>query len=644
MRYKCMAILLAILPLGFIGCEQPTQSPDRHVVTYTRDIAPITFDKCATCHRPHGAAPFSLLTYDETAERAAQIADVVATAYMPPWLPSDSDHEFLGDRRLTSAQIKAFEQWVADGKQRGDEADLPISPTFSSEWTLGEPDLVLEMESPYVRAPSESDTWRNIVLPYRAQKTVYVRAYDFDPGNDKAVHHAVITVDRTGRARELDAGDAPPGFDGMNDGRVQLSAGSRMPDGQTLGWTPGKVAHPGDDDIAWRLDVGSDLVLQLHIPASGKPESIQSRVALYFAERPPTKQPFSIEFALRDIDIAPGESNYERELSYQLPVAVELVGLYPHAHYVCRQMFATATLPDGLTKTLLHIPDWNFDWQDDYRFAQPIALPAGTTLRMKYVYDNSTANIRNPNNPPQRITYGEQSTDSMGDLVIQVIPRIAAERPKLIRDYTIQQFRKSLAKHQKRLEANPNNPRAHIGVGEAYLLLGEYEQAQKYLQSAIQLGDKDPRNYANLAVAYRQQRNFPAFAAAQRQAVELAPANPVFRRDLANALLQMNMLESAAIHYKELLEQDASDVAALSNIGMILGRQGELDQAVVRLEQAIRLAPNFGTAHLNLGVTYRNQKQHAKALKHFQRAAELNPQNPIIPKLIEQTRTSLESN
>ena len=591
------------------------------------------------CHRPEGAAPFSLLTYEDTKHRAEQIADVTQSRYMPPWLPGDSDHRFAGDRRLSSDQIELLRKWASNGKSKGDETDLPVAPEFSSQWTLGKPDLLLEMPEAYERAPSETDTWRNFVLPYSGQKPIYIRAWDFDPGNDKAVHHAVVTVDRSGNARELDAADDGPGFNGMSDGQIRLAAGSQMPDGQTLGWTPGKVAHPGDDDIAWRLDPGSDLILQLHIPASGKLESIRSKLALYLANRPPTRQPFSIQFALRDIDIPADEPAYRRTMSYRLPVDVQVTGLYPHAHYVCREMFASAELPDGTKQTLMHIPDWNFDWQDDYRFQTPVVLPAGTTIAMEYVYDNSTANVRNPFNPPRRILYGEQSTDSMGDLAVQVIPREPNERQKLKDDFIVHQFQRSLEKHLKRLEREPDNPRAHVGVGEAHLLLRDPKNAAKYLKRAIELGERDPRTYANLAAAYRMQRNFPAYTAAQRQAVEGAPANTVFRRDLANAFLQMNMLESAEPHYRRLVEQDPNDVASLSNIGMILGRQGQLEQAAELLSKAVQLEPSFATGHLNLAVTYRNMKSWTAALKHLERANELKPGNPAIQKLLSDTKS-----
>ncbi|MEM7314599.1 MAG: tetratricopeptide repeat protein, partial [Planctomycetota bacterium] len=632
-------MILAVIA-NLAGCgsqQQPSSSQPQ--VTYSRDIAPITFSKCVVCHRPEGAAPFSLLTYEDTERRAQQIVDVTQSRYMPPWLPGDSDHRFAGDRRLSADQIALIKEWVATGKTEGNLADLPATPKFSSQWTLGEPDLLLEMANAYERGPSETDTWRNFVLPYNGQQTVYVRAYDFDPGNDKAVHHAVITVDRTGSGRQLDATDNEPGFDGMSDGQIRFAAGSQMPDGQTLGWTPGKVAHAGDDDIAWRLEPGSDLILQLHIPASGKSEAIRSKLALYLADRPPTRQPFSIQFALRDIDIPANEQAYRRTLSYKLPVAVEVTGLYPHAHYVCREMFATAEFPDGTKQTLLHIPDWNFDWQDDYRFEAPVVLPAGTNIAMEYLYDNSTANVRNPFNPPRRVLYGEQSTDSMGDLAIQVIPRVPQERQKLKEDFIVHQFRRSLNKHLKRLEREPESPRAHVGVGEAHLLLRDAKNAVKYLKRAIELGERDPRTYANLAAAYRLQRNFPAYAAAQRQAVEGAPANTVFRRDLANAFLQMNMLESAEPHYRRLVEQDPNDVASLSNIGMILGRQGQLEEAARLLTKAVELEPSFATGHLNLAVTYRNMKSWPAALKHLERANALKPGNPTIQKLLTDTKS-----
>ena len=209
------------------------------------------------------------------------------------------------------------------------------------------------------------------------------------------------------------------------------------------------------------------------MPAVGKDEIIQTSVALYFSDKPPKRQLSSILLSVRDIDIPPGESRYKRELAFQLPIDVHLYGIFPHAHYLCEEMYAHATARNGERNELLHIPKWDFDWQDDYRFEKPITLLAGTKLSLEYFYNNSTTNVRNPNNPPLRVGYGEQSTEAMGDLILYLDPVRASDRPKLRSAYLRFQYEKSLRRHRERLAADPNSPRANNAVAESLLLLGE---------------------------------------------------------------------------------------------------------------------------------------------------------------------------
>src|SRR5262249_7472399 len=143
----------------------------------------------------------------------------------------------------------------------------------------------------------------------------------------------------------------------------------------------------------------------------------------FFSSRPATRTPFKFGLMKLDLDIPAGASNYVAQESYVLPADVDVLRVLPHAHYLCRQMDGLATLPDGTSRWLFRIPNWNFDWQGDYEYVQPLFLPKGTAVTMRYTYDNSTNNARNPNQPPQRVKYGLNSTDEMAELWFQVLPR-----------------------------------------------------------------------------------------------------------------------------------------------------------------------------------------------------------------------------
>lgn len=416
---------LGTLPAGRASGGVP---PAGDTVTFTRDVAPILFENCSSCHRPGGPGPFSVLSYEEVRSRADLIADYTARRYMPPWLPEAGYREFAGTRRLADGEIATIRAWAAAGAPEGDPADLPPAPTFTSVWPLGEPDLVVEM--PDYEVPGNGrDLYRNLVAAVPGDARRYVRAVDLRPGNPTVVHHARLMVDATTSSREQAATDSEPGFDGM-----EVRSNARNPSGHFVGWTPGRVPHGGYEELAWALEPGSDLVLQLHLRPSGRAETVRPRVGFYLADEPPSRTAALVSLGTEVIDIPAGEPNYVVTDSFTLPVPVEVLSVYPHAHYLGKTMEGLAHLPDGRTEHLIRIDDWDFNWQDEYRLAEPLSLPAGTVLAMRFTYDNSADNPQNPSEPPVRVTYGSASTDEMADLLVQVVPRSAAAAETLNRE------------------------------------------------------------------------------------------------------------------------------------------------------------------------------------------------------------------
>src|SRR5438105_3637835 len=417
--------LAALLLLPSAAAAQPP-------VSFATDVAPILSARCAACHRPGGIGPFDLITYDDAKRHAAQIGVATARRLMPPWKPSPGKGDFQDERRLTDRELDTLQRWIAAGAPEGSgagragvapidsharlptslspDARLPTPRAPGDAWQLGTPDLVVRMPDAYSVPADGPDVFRTFVIPIPTGAPRYVRGLEFRPGNARVVHHANLGIDRTRSSRQLDARDPEPGYAGG------MERDARYPEGQLLGWTPGQAAHRVPDGTQWRLEAGSDLIVQLHLQPTGKRETVQLSAGFYFTDDPPTRTPVGLRLGSETIDIPAGTDAWAIADRYQLPVDVDVVAIQPHAHNLARTMQAMAILPDGATAWLIAIDDWDFRWQDVYRYRTPVALPKGSVITMAYVYDNSAANPRNPHRPPQRVVWGPNTTDETRDL------------------------------------------------------------------------------------------------------------------------------------------------------------------------------------------------------------------------------------
>ena len=379
-------------------------------VTFSHDVAPILYRQCAGCHRAGGVAPFSLLTYQDAAKRAPLIATVTTRRSMPPWLPSTP--HFREERRLTDAEIATLAQWAAAGAPAGDLAAAPAAPHFPDGWQLGQPDLEAKMALDFDVPADGNDLYRCFVAPAAIAQDHWVRAVDMRPGNPQVVHHAILFQDISGTARKRDTGSGydcfgTPGF---------------LPARGLAGWTPGSLPYQAPGDMPELLHAHADLVLQVHYHPTGRAVTDRTAVALYFTDRKPRRQAQDIPLGSSRIDIPPGDPAYKVTDHFTIPVDVDVIGINPHAHYICKEMYGYAVLPNGTRRTLLRIPEWNFNWQQEYLYAAPVRLPAGADVVMEFTYDNSVGNPRNPAHPPKRVTWGPASTDEMAGLHIAVVP------------------------------------------------------------------------------------------------------------------------------------------------------------------------------------------------------------------------------
>src|SRR5688572_29066637 len=350
MNSRVIACLFAVLLLVSIGglAQQPVGSVRTAAVTFSETIAPIVYANCVTCHRAGEAAPFPLVTYEDVAKRGALIARVTESRYMPPWHAAEGYGEFVGERRLTSEQIAVIGAWVKQGMPRGDEAKMPRLPAFPADgWRLGQPDLVLEMPAGFDIPAGGPDVFRNFVIPTRLAEDKWVRGVEFRPIARKVVHHAIFAQVAGGSLAAIDGADGRPGFGGMG----TVGVVNTQQDSSGLGgWAVGATPMMFPEGLASRLPANSDFLLQLHFHPSGKPETEKSLIGLYFTDRAPTKKIVSVAlpelFSFGEgLDIAPGTKNYTIDDSFTLPGDVRVFSLSAHAHYLAREMKATATLP-----------------------------------------------------------------------------------------------------------------------------------------------------------------------------------------------------------------------------------------------------------------------------------------------------------
>ena len=314
------------------GGTQPRASASP--VTFTETIAPILYSNCVTCHRPGEAAPFSLISYEDVAKRAELIAEVTLSHYMPPWHAAHGFGEFLGERRLTDAQIATIGSWVSAGMPRGDAAKMPKLPAFPADgWRLGQPDLILEMPAGFDLPASGPDVFRNFVIPTNLTEDKWVRGIEFRPSARRVVHHALFAAVSGGSLAARDGADGRPGFGGM--GAVGAVA-DRSESRGLGGWAVGATPRLMPEGVALRMAKGSDFLLQLHFHLSGKAETEKSVIGIYFADRAPEKALFSVELPALfgfgvGIDIPPGERQYTIRDSFTLPGDVRVFSATAHA-------------------------------------------------------------------------------------------------------------------------------------------------------------------------------------------------------------------------------------------------------------------------------------------------------------------------
>ncbi len=587
--------------------------------TFNRTVAPILWQHCATCHRPGEVGPFALLTFADAKKRAAQIIERVEAGAMPPWIPSAESLPFAGERRLSATEKRTLRDWLTAGAPQGDAKELGTPPIFHAGWQLGTPDLIVEMPESYVVPADGPDLFRNFVVSTASKDPRWIRAIELRPDNGRVVHHAEVLVDKSSSARRLDAREPGVGFASRTAGQAA------KPQGFFLGWTPGKLPREQPAGLAWRLAPGADLVLQLHLVPTGKPESLRVKVGLWFAPRAPERRPVLARLGSTVIDIPAGEANYAIADQFTLPVAVELLSIYPHAHFLGHLMSADAILPDGKRTAVLRIDDWDFKWQDEYRLAQPLELPAGSRIEMRYTYDNSAQNPRNPATTPRRVTYGPNSSDEMGDLWACLLARDGADTAKLEGELARRDANALRAGIEASLALNPDSVIGHLSRGSMLLDEGKPERAAEEFKIALRLDPQCADAQFNLGVMAQDRGDFAGAVREFDGALKSSPFYPEAWNNRGLAMLNLQDLVGAIESFEQALEQDPEYPDAHFNLGMIKARARDMPGARARFERALAIDPEHVEATFNLGNVSLQSGDRARALVLYRRTLLLSP-------------------
>jgi tetratricopeptide (TPR) repeat protein len=513
---------------------------------------------------------------------------------MPPWRATSEYGSFLGQHPLTDAEIDLIQQWVSEGAAEGDPRDLPPVPTLVDGWQLGKPDLVVTLSEPYTLRADGTDLFRIFVIPLPVDTIRYVTGLEFHPGNARVVHHANIRIDRTRTSRRLDDEDPTPGYEGL------IARSATYPDGHFLGWTPGQVAPLLPKGLAWQLAPETDLVVEIHMQPSGKPEVVQPSVGLYFGNDPPERTPLMLRLGRQNIDIPAGEKNYTVTDSFVLPVDVEVQAVQPHAHYRAHEVTGTATLPDGTTKTLIHIGNWDFRWQHVYRYVAPFVLPKGTTLAMRYTYDNSAENAANPTAPPQRVLWGQRSKDEMGDLWIQVLTKDDRDLETLNRQFRPKTVAEDVIGYRRMLESEPGSVALHDDLAGLYLELDRPNDAVVQFEASAKLRPELAATHFNLGLALTLAGKLDEAIDQYQQALAINPAYALAHNNLGAMLLQKGAANEALPHLREAVRIDPTNASALNNLGVAFRDGGEEAEAIAHFRRAVLTSPHFVPAIANL--------------------------------------------
>ena len=389
-------------------------------VTYHADVAPIIHNACTECHRAGEIGPMPFTTYDEVAAYGNFIEYVTSIGYMPPWTPDDSYSHFVGERVLTAEEVETISAWVDAGLPEGDPTENPGLPDFPDGSQVGDPDLIFSMPQPYVHEGDMTDQYQVFVLPTGFEEDVAVRALEVRPGNGTIAHHAILGVDISGTAQDLDAEDPAPGYESFGD------FGFNAYQNFFGGWVPGTQTVVYPEGIGRVIPAGSDLLVQMHYGPSPVEEADQTEINVFLTDGPIEREVTTGimgPWNLGEPFFIPPNTIKTFHGTYPVTSDVSLISIVPHCHLVGVSWEVFATSGNGQdTIPLIRIPQWDFNWQGFFTFTHLTHIPEGYVIHGIATYDNTDANPYNPSSPPQLVMYGDNTEDEMFFVFLDYVP------------------------------------------------------------------------------------------------------------------------------------------------------------------------------------------------------------------------------
>ncbi|MGH9349811.1 MAG: thiol-disulfide isomerase [Vicinamibacterales bacterium] len=383
--------------------------------TFTRDVAPILYKNCVTCHRPGEIAPMSLITYADVRPWARGIRQAVAEGVMPPWHADAPAGTFENERGLTDLDKDVIARWVAGGAPQGHPGDLPPAPRFPEGWRIGTPDAVFEMQEEYPVPASGTIEYEYFYIPTNFTEAKWLQAIEVRPGNRALVHHVLTFYEAPPEGPRMapvlefvpEHSKVPPRNPGSRAPRKPIGP-SRIVATYAPGTDP-QVFRPG---TALRLAPGGVLKLQMHYTANGTAGTDRTQVGMIFAKEPPQHEVRAGQFLNAAFSIPPGAPSHQVDTEVGFLQDVTLWGIFPHTHVRGKRWDYKVAMPDGTVKPLLSVPTYDFNWQTYYMFTDPISLPAGARILASAWYDNSDRNPSNPD-PKAEVKWGDQTWEEM---------------------------------------------------------------------------------------------------------------------------------------------------------------------------------------------------------------------------------------
>lgn len=542
-RWPAWLLMASVLGAPFCRISAEVPSPP----TFAREVAPLLWKECGPCHHPGGAGPFSVLTFADLEPHLRALKSVIETGEMPPWPPESGHGEFEHPRRLDRTQRQLVLDWLAQGAAPGPLDTLPAPPSFPTGWQLGTPDLILSFPTNFVAEGGSNDVYRNFVLSLPPGTRRLVRGLEFLP-DSPAIHHARFLLDTSGAARRLDDADPACGFGGT------MPPG-QLPEGQLAGWVPGRQPSLLPAGQWWPLPDSGDFVVQLHVQRKAPREVIAPRIGFYLTNGPPTELPVRLGLVAQWIDL-PAHSNHQVvERSVRLPAAARLISVMPHAHLLAREVELTVLAPGQAPQSLLLIRHWRFNWQDEYRYREPVLLPAGTRIESRIVFDNPS---------DHRIRHGPNSTDEMAELWLQLDPVDADGRERILD--TARRFHASetVSAFKQRLQETPNDAGGHLELGKALAVLDRDEESFEHLAEAADLNPGLVEAHYHIGLSYLRRQRWVAAARAFSEALNRDPRHQRSYVGLGMAAAGAHRNDEAIQYFDRALQLNPNDTVARS--------------------------------------------------------------------------------